>query len=89
VARDNRILTDEVRRNLAVVIAIKKDFGRPAFVLAATGACFSELVRMAVGDVQASQSRLMGLQSFKAENASSSISACQSAPIRWQPSHRF
>lgn len=66
VARDNQILTDDqVRRVVAASIAINEDFGRLVVLLAATGARFSQLARMTVGDVQAEQMRLMVPQSFK------------------------
>lgn len=66
VARDNQILSDDqVRRVVAAAIAIDEDFGRLVVLLAATGARFSQLARMTVGDVQAEQSRLMVPQSFK------------------------
>ena len=66
VARDNQILTDDqVRRVVAAAIAIDEDFGRLVVLLAATGARFSQIARMTVGDVQAEQSRLMVPQSFK------------------------
>jgi integrase len=66
VARDNQILTDdEVRGMVAAAIAIDEDFGRLVVLLAATGARFSQLARMRVGDVQAGRSRLMVPQSFK------------------------
>jgi len=66
VARDNQILTDdEVRRVVAAAIALDPDFGRLVVVLAATGARFSQIARMQVGDVQAQQSRLLVPQSYK------------------------
>lgn len=65
-ARDNQILSDdEVRRIVAAAIALEEDFGRLVVLLAATGARFSQLARMTVGDVQADHSRLMVPQSFK------------------------
>lgn len=66
VARDNQILSDDqVRRVVAAAIAIDEDFGRLIVLLAATGARFSQIARMTVGDVQTEQSRLMVPQSFK------------------------
>jgi integrase len=65
-ARENQILTDDqVRKIVATAIAIDADFGRLVTLLAATGARFSQIARMRVGDVQADQSRLMVPQSFK------------------------
>jgi integrase len=65
-ARDNQILSDDqVRRIIAAAIALEEDFGRLVVLLAATGARFSQLARMSVGDVQAEHSRLMIPQSFK------------------------
>ncbi|HWU95778.1 MAG TPA: integrase, partial [Sphingomonas sp.] len=65
-ARDNQILTDdEVRAIVAAAMAIDEDFGRLVVLLAATGARFSQIARMTVGDVQAEQGRLMVPQSFK------------------------
>ncbi|WP_439570698.1 tyrosine-type recombinase/integrase [Sphingomonas sp.] len=66
VARDNQILSDdEVRRIVAAALRLEEDFGRLVALLAATGARFSQLARMTVGDVQAEQARLMIPQSFK------------------------
>ena len=66
VARDNQILGDnEVRAIVAAAMAIDEDFGRLVVLLAATGARFSQIARMTVGDVQAEQGRLMVPQSFK------------------------
>ncbi|ATY31091.1 tyrosine-type recombinase/integrase [Sphingomonas psychrotolerans] len=65
-ARDNQILTDdEVRAVVTAAMAIDEDFGRLVVLLAATGARFSQIARMTVGDVQAGQGRLMVPQSFK------------------------
>lgn len=65
-ARENQILADDlVRRVVAAAIAIDEDFGRLVVLLAATGARFSQIARMKVGDVQADQMRLMVPQSFK------------------------
>lgn len=65
-ARDNQILTDdEVRRIVAAAMALDEDFGRLVVLLAATGARFSQVARMTVGDVQAARGRLMLPQSFK------------------------
>lgn len=65
-ARENQILADDlVRRIVAAAIAIDADFGRLVVLLAATGARFSQIARMRVGDVQAEQSRLMVPQSYK------------------------
>jgi integrase len=65
-ARENQILADDlVRRIVAAAIALDEDFGRLVVLLAATGARFSQLARMTVGDVQADQMRLMIPQSFK------------------------
>ncbi len=66
VARDNQILSDDqVRRIVAAAIAIDPDFGRLVVLLAATGARFSQIARMQVGDVQAEQRRLLVPQSYK------------------------
>lgn len=65
-ARDNQILSDdEVRAIVAAAMALDEDFGRLVVLLAATGARFSQIARMTVGDVQLGQSRLMLPQSFK------------------------
>jgi integrase len=65
-ARDNQILSDdEVRAIVSASIALDEDFGRLVALLAATGARFSQIARMTVGDVQLGQSRLMLPQSFK------------------------
>lgn len=65
-ARDNQILSDdEVRAIVTAAIALDEDFGRLVVLLAATGARFSQVARMTVGDVQLGQSRLMLPQSFK------------------------
>jgi integrase len=65
-ARENQILPDDfVRRVVAAAIALDEDLGHLVVLLAATGARFSQLARMTVGDVQAEQGRLMVPQSFK------------------------
>ena len=65
-ARENQILPDDlVRRVVAAAIALDEDLGRLVVLLAATGARFSQIARMTVGDVQADQMRLMIPQSFK------------------------
>jgi integrase len=65
-ARENQILPDDfVRRLVAAAIALDEDLGYLVVLLAATGARFSQLARMTVGDVQAEQNRLMVPQSFK------------------------
>lgn len=66
VARDNQILNDEqVRKVVAAAIALDEDFGRLVVLLAATGARFSQLARMTVGDVQPEALRVMVPQSYK------------------------
>jgi len=66
IARENQILSDDqVRRVVAAAIAIDEDFGRLVILLAATGARFSQIARMRVGDVQPEFSRLLVPQSFK------------------------
>lgn len=66
IARENQILSDDqVRRVVAAAIAIDEDFGRLVVLLAATGARFSQIARMRVGDVQPEFSRLLVPQSFK------------------------
>jgi integrase len=60
-ARDNQILEDEaVRRIVAVAMDYDADgdVGRMVMLLAATGARFSQLQRLTVGDVQADRERL-------------------------------
>jgi len=65
-ARDNQILgDDQVRALVAAALALDEDFGRLVVLLAATGARFSQIARMTVGDVQTGQGRLMIPQSFK------------------------
>lgn len=66
LARDNQIMTDdEVRRIVAAAVALDADFGRLVVLLAATGARFSQVARMTVGDVQPAQGRLLIPQSYK------------------------
>lgn len=60
-ARENQILSDDcVRKIIATATAIDEDddFARLVLVLAATGARFSQVRRMTVGDVQCDRSRL-------------------------------
>jgi integrase len=60
-ARDNQILEDEaVRRIVAAAMDYNADgdVGRMVMLLAATGARFSQLQRLTVGDVQADRERL-------------------------------
>lgn len=71
-ARDDQALSDaEVRRILDMAQAVDTDDGwdgdlfRMVVVLAATGARFSQIARMNVGDVQASKGRLMVPVSMK------------------------
>lgn len=66
VARDKQALSDaDVRRIIEAAVAVdtrdewEGDLSRLVIVLAATGARFSQVCRMAVGDVQTSQTRLM------------------------------
>ncbi|MDH7971905.1 hypothetical protein QH494_06885 [Sphingomonas sp. AR_OL41] len=71
VARENQILTDDqVRRVVAAAIARDEDLGRLVVLLAATGARFSQLARMRVGDVQADYGRVLVPQSFKGKKRS-------------------
>ncbi|WP_292251535.1 site-specific integrase [Mesorhizobium sp.] len=72
VARDKIILPDaDIRRLVEAADAFDLeddwagDLSRLILVLAATGARFSQVVRMTVADVQAAQSRLMVPVSFK------------------------
>lgn len=70
-ARDNQILTDDhVRRIVTAAIALDADFGRLVVLLAATGARFSQIARLTVGEVQADRSRLMIPQSYKGRKRS-------------------
>lgn len=65
-ARENQILSDdEVRRIIAAAYEVDADLARLVVLLAATGARFSQIARMRVGDVQAGQGRVMVPQSFK------------------------
>jgi integrase len=71
VARENQILTDEqVRRVVAAAIGVDEDLGRLVVLLAATGARFSQIARMRVGDVQAEYLRVLVPQSFKGKKRS-------------------
>lgn len=59
-ARDNQILTDDqVRKLVAAAFAADDDLGRMVAVLAATGARFSQVIRLRVGDVQPERSRVL------------------------------
>lgn len=66
LARDNQILTDaqvgrliRAAQDVDVEQQWEGDLSRIVIVLAATGARFSQIVRMKIGDVQRAQSRLM------------------------------
>jgi integrase len=66
IAREAQVLPDaDVRRLIAGAWAVDADgvwngdLGRLVLVLAATGARFSQVIRMTVGDVQPAQGRLM------------------------------
>ncbi|EXL06669.1 tyrosine-type recombinase/integrase [Aquamicrobium defluvii] len=60
VARDNQILTDnQVRQLVQAAIAADDDLGRMVVLLAATGARFSQVIRLRVGDVQPDRSRVL------------------------------
>ena len=60
VARDNQILTDDqVRKLVAAAFVADDDLGRMVALLAATGARFSQVIRLRVADVQPDRSRLM------------------------------
>ncbi|MGB3347892.1 MAG: tyrosine-type recombinase/integrase [Brucella anthropi] len=66
VARDNQILTDnQVRKLVQAAIATDDDLGRMVVLLAATGARFSQVIRLRVGDVQPDRSRIMMPASHK------------------------
>jgi integrase len=59
-ARDNQILHDDAIRDIVAAAAVyddEGDVGRMVLLLAATGARFSQLARLAVGDVQADRQR--------------------------------
>lgn len=73
VARDNQILEDnQVREIIRIARAHDEDgdFALVVVLLAATGARFSQLRRMTVGDVQIEQSRLLVPTSFKGKGRS-------------------
>ena len=60
-ARDNQILSDDTVRNIVAAAAAYDpdgDVGRMVLVLAATGARFSQVQRIVVGDVQVDRSRI-------------------------------
>lgn len=60
-ARENQILEDDIIRGIVAAAASHDedgDFGRMVLLLAATGARFSQLQRLTVGDVQADRQRL-------------------------------
>jgi len=66
VARDNQILTDkQVRQLVQAAIATDDDLGRMVVLLAATGARFSQVIRLRVSDVQVDRSRIMMPASHK------------------------
>ncbi|MEJ5085698.1 tyrosine-type recombinase/integrase [Brucella pseudogrignonensis] len=66
VARDNQILTDnQVRQLVQAAISTDDDLGRMVVILAATGARFSQIIRLQVGDVQIDRSRIMMPASHK------------------------
>lgn len=72
-ARDNQILEDEQVRaiiRLARELDEDGDFALVVILLAATGARFSQLRRMTVGDVQLDRSRLLVPTSFKGKGRS-------------------
>lgn len=73
VARDNQILDDkQVREIIRFARLMDKDgdFALVVVLLAATGARFSQLRRMTVGDVQLGHSRLLVPTSFKGKGRS-------------------
>lgn len=73
IARDNQILEDgQVREivRLARLLDLDGDFALAVVLLAATGARFSQLRRMTVGDVQVEHSRLLIPTSFKGKGRS-------------------
>lgn len=73
VARENQILDDRQVREiirLAQAQDLDGDFALIVIILAATGARFSQLRRMTVGDVQLEHSRLLVPTSFKGKGRS-------------------
>lgn len=79
VARDNQILTDDQVRRLIQAAGENDDDGdlfRMVIVLCATGARFSQVARIRVGDVQASESRIIVPPSWKGKPSK------QKPPIR-------
>ena len=76
VARENQILEDKQVREI-IRLAQEQDedgdFALMVILLAATGARFSQLRRMAVGDVQLDQSRLLVPTSFKGKGRSPAL----------------
>lgn len=77
-ARENQILDDaEVRAIISTAIEtdLDGDMARLVILLAATGARFSQLTRMIVGDVQFSQSRLIVPNSRKGKRRHDSYTA--------------
>ncbi len=69
--RENQILSDDQVRHListALKLDVDGDLARLIVLMAATGARFSQLARMCVGDVQVEKSRLMVPNSFKGKN---------------------
>ena len=82
IARENQVLTDaqvaHVLRTAQEIDAEEEwegDLFRLAVVLAATGARFSQIVRMRVGDVRRTQSRLMVPVSRKGKGSKSGTTA--------------
>lgn len=80
IARDNQILSDsEVARILRAAREVDREFGwdgdlfRVVLVLAATGARFSQVARMQVGDCQTGAGRLMVPVSRKGRGKAGSI----------------
>ena len=77
-ARENQILDDrEVRAIISTAIAtdVDGDMARLIILLAATGARFSQVTRMIVGDVQFGQSRLIVPNSRKGKRRHDSYTA--------------
>ncbi|TGS94792.1 integrase [Mesorhizobium sp. M2D.F.Ca.ET.171.01.1.1] len=74
IARSNQILTDaQVGAIIAAARAVDEDVYRLVVVLAATGARFSQVMRMTVADVQRDKGRLMIPSSRKGKGKSGSI----------------
>lgn len=83
-ARDNQILDDDTIRDIVAAAAVYDgdgDVGRMVLLLAATGARFSQLARLTVGDVQADRQRIFIPLSRKGRGMTRRITRCVSGKM--------